>query len=332
MGEHWDAFVARVPGSTFCHLAGWREVLSDVLGAHSIYLLCRDREGNWSGVLPLARVKSRLFGHYLISMPFLNYGGPLGPPVTQRWLADIACVEARRAGADLLELRARGPFPSTLDTNHRKITVILSLPDRAEILWQQTFRAKLRSQIRRPMEEGMEARFGPDQVAPFHEVFAHNMRDLGTPVLPRAFFERIATTFAKHVEFGVVYLGERPVAGGCGFVWNGEFELTWASSLREYRPRAPNMLLYWAFMKRLIGLGIPQFNFGRCTPGSGSHRFKQQWGGRDVPLPWLQWSPNGRVAPPSPEKMIYRTASGLWRRLPVAVANRAGPLLARKLP
>jgi CelD/BcsL family acetyltransferase involved in cellulose biosynthesis len=178
----------------------------------------------------------------------------------------------------------------------------------------------------------MEARFGPDHIEAFYEVFARNMRDLGTPVLPRALFERIAQVFPDIAVFGAVYRGEQPVAAGCGFRWRDEFEMTWASSLREHSRQAPNMLLYWSFLERMIGHGVRVFNFGRCSPGGGTHRFKRQWGGVDTALPWAQWTAGQVETTPSPERPLFRVASAAWGRMPLGLANRIGPLLARKLP
>ena len=327
----WDAFAAAVPGSTFCHLAGWRAVMEDVLGHECCYAIACDDAGAWRGVLPLVRVRSALFGDYLVSLPFLNSGGPVGTPDAVTTLVEHATTLARHLRVDLLELRTRGPVESPLRLSQRKVTVRLELPPSAEALWR-VFDPKLRSQIRRPQRDGLVARFGPDQVDAFYDVFARNMRSLGTPVLPRAFFTRLAATFAGLIAFGAVYRRGQPVAAGCGFVWRDEFEMTWASSLREHSRSAPNMLLYWSFMEQMIARGVRVFDFGRCTPGSGTHRFKRQWGGTDVALPWLQWSARNVAATPSPERPTYRLAAAVWRRLPLGVTNRIGPFLARRLP
>jgi FemAB-related protein (PEP-CTERM system-associated) len=329
--DAWDELVGRAEGSSFCHLAGWREILGGVLGAECLYRVALGPDGEVRGVLPLARVKSRIFGQYLVSLPFLNGGGPLGAPAARRRLAQEAVVEARRSGADLLELRTRSDMDLGLSVSSRKISVLLELPASAERLWE-VFPSKLRSQIRRPIKEGLTVRFGLDQREPFYDVFARTMRDLGTPVLPRAWFERIAATFPDLVVFGVVYRGAEPLAGGCGFQWRDEFELTWAAAVRAHRALAPNMLLYWAFMQHLIARGMRGFNFGRCTPGGGTHRFKQQWGGADVPLHWCQDAPRGRTAPPSPDDPAFSWGPRLWRWLPLPIANRLGPRLVRFLP
>jgi serine/alanine adding enzyme len=318
-GAAWDAFVRAQPASSFCHLSGWRAVIGDGLRHECIYRVAADEDGGWAGILPLVRVKSGIFGHYLLSMPFLNYGGPIGSREARRCLTEDAARLAEGTGVDLLELRTRGAEPDApLQRTDRKVTVVMDLPDDPELLWKEGIRAKVRSQIRRPQKEGMTAAFGPEQREPFYRVFARNMRDLGTPVLPGDFFSRIAEHFAGEVEFGCVYAGDVPVAAGCGFMWRDEFEMTWASSLREYNRAAPNMLR--------------TFNFGRCTPGSGTHRFKLQWGGRDEPLPWGQWSSRGVAETPNPDRPLFALATKVWSRLPLPVANRLGPLVAPWFP
>src|SRR5206468_12125664 len=187
----WSSDVCYSDLSSFCHLAGWREILSDVLGAECLYWQVVDGDGALQGILPLVRVRSRIFGHYLVSLPFLNYGGPLGSQAAQDRLVQEAVTEARRTRADLLELRSRDPGGFDLPVSSRKITVLLPLPSDAETLFTR-FPAKLRSQIRRPMKEGLEVRFGPEQREPFYEVFAHTMGDLGAPVLLRRFVDRCA--------------------------------------------------------------------------------------------------------------------------------------------
>lgn len=329
----WDAFVAAAPGSSFCHLAGWRDVIRSSLRLETVYLRARQPDGALAGVLPLVRIRSRLFGHSLISVPYLNEGGPLGAPAAQRALLQHATAEAQATRAGLLELRARQPLPETpgLGAARRKITVLLDLPPTAEELFARRFTTKLRTKIRRAQKEGMEVRFGPQLEGAFYHVLAHKLRDLGTPVHPRAFFQGIARHFPDRVQFSAVYAGDVVVAAGCGFFWNGEYEITWSGALRQYMRLNPNMVLYWALMEEAIRRGATVFSFGRCTPGGGTHEFKRQWGSRDVELPWRQW-PDGGPTAPSGEGAGLRLATDAWKRLPLGVANRLGPVLARRIP
>ena len=327
----WDAFVRSRNEGTFCHLYGWRSIMEELLGHEVRYLAARNEDCAIVGVLPLVRVRSRLFGDYMVSMPFLNDGGPIGDPDAVRFLAGHAEALARRSGVDLLELRSRNDIPGDLETSDRKVTVLLDLPEDPEVLWKG-FRSKVRSQIRRPLKEGMETRIGIDQILPFYDVYARHMRDLGTPVLPLAFFLRALHLFEDHLVLAAVYHEGEPVAAGAGFVHGDEFEITWAAALREHNRLAPNMLLYWRLMEEMCRRGLKTFNFGRCTPGGGTHRFKLQWGGYDLPLPWAQWSPRSLDATPSPDAARYRLATRAWQNLPLVVTNRLGPWLARRIP
>ena len=331
--DEWDAFARGQAGYTHFHRFQWKALVEEVFGHECAYLAARTDSGELAGVLPLVRVKSIVFGHYLVSMPFLNYGGPLGTPEAIVALAEWAVAEARRSRATLLELRSRVELPLEMAVSHRKITVVLDLPRDHETLFK-SFSAKLRSQIRRPQKEGVTVRFGADQVEPFFRVFSRHMRDLGTPTLPRHFFERIAARFPEDSCFACAWHEGRPIAAGAGFRWGSEFEMTWASSLTEYNPIAPNMLLYWEFMQRAIADGATIFNFGRCTPDGGTHRFKRQWGSRDEPLFWYQHAATGiaDAATPSPDDGVYSLGPRIWKRLPLSVATALGPHIVRFIP
>ena len=330
--EAWDEALGGLAGRTFCHLAGWREVFDRAFGHETIRLAAHDAEGALVGLLPLVRMRSRIFGHNLVSMPFLNYGGPVGSPPARRALATYAEGLARSTGAGLLELRCRDDFDLGLPISREKITVLLPLPTEPERLWTDGLKAKVRSQVRRPMKAGMSAHFGREHMAEFYGVFCENMRDLGTPVLSNDLFGAISTVFSEELVVCVIRGDGRAVAGGVGFLYDGEFELTWASSSRRHAREAPNMLLYWSLMEEVIRRGASTFNFGRCSPGGGTHRFKLQWGGSDAQLHWSRWSRSGAATPPSVDNPAYKAAAEIWRRLPLPVANALGPLVSGSLP
>jgi FemAB-related protein (PEP-CTERM system-associated) len=345
-GEEWDAFVAKCADATHCHLYAWREVMARVFGHECLYLAARRNDtGLLDAVLPLVWVRSALFGRYLISMPFLNYGGPIGSERGVAALVAEATARAGQYGDSLLELRnrrawpispgAKGPDPAWT-VSMRKITVVRDLPGSGPELWKQ-LDAKVRNQVRRPQKEGVQVRFGADQVGPFFDVFARHMRDLGTPTQPRRLFEAMVKAFPEDVWVGCAYLGSEAIAAGFGFAWRSEFEMTWASALERHKQIAANMLLYWAFMERAANSKLAAFNFGRCTPESGTHRFKRQWGSRDEQLWWYDWSHSGEGAvakakTPSPDDAAYAWGPRLWKHLPVPLATALGPRIVKYIP
>jgi len=104
--------------------------------------------------------------------------------------------------------------------------------------------------------------------------------------------------------------------------------MTWASSLTEYNAVAPNMLLYWAFIERSAEHGLDAFNFGRCTPGSGTHRFKQQWGAAEEPLFWYSIPAASSLARSQPDRRASISfLSRTWQHLPLSLTRQVGPRL-----
>ena len=191
----WNAFVSAQAGQTAFHRAELADVTASVFRHEVLRLAAYTDDGALAAVLPLVRVRSRIFGHFLVSMPFVSYGGPLGSDAGIQALASHAQQLAASSGADLLELRSARPLPLEMPVSQRKITVVLkTVPGDATATFN-AFKAKLRSQVRRPAKDGVEVRMGPEQVGPFFEVFAHHMRDLGTPAMPRAWFEGLARAY-----------------------------------------------------------------------------------------------------------------------------------------
>jgi len=329
--REWDDFARTQVGYTHFHRLRWRTVMERAFGHECLYLTARDASGALVGVLPLVRVRSVVFGHFLVSMPFLNYGGPLGTAEGVRELLNEATRIAARDRVKLLELRNTVPLDTTLPASHRKITVILDLAATAAEMFKR-LTPKLRSQIRRPQKEGITVAFGKEHLESFFAVFARHMRDLGTPTQSLTFFREVVEQFPDDCCIGCAYHEGRPVAAGCGFRFGDEFEMTWASSLREYNRQAPNMLLYWAFIERAIAEGVQRFNFGRCTRGEGTHRFKMQWGGREQELWWYGLASSSGVATPSPHDARFSWGPTIWRRLPASLATRIGPSIVRYIP
>jgi serine/alanine adding enzyme len=285
-------------------------------------------------VLPLVRLKTRLFGDYLVSMPYFNYGGALtvNDAVTQSLMCEAGAL-AERLGARHVEFRDTREQPGSWPVRIDKVVMELRLPESADALWS-ALGSKLRAQIKRPTKENISARVGGAELLDdFYEVFARNMRDLGTPVYGRELFSSILTAFPQAAFIIVAYHEGRPVAAGFLLGHRERLEIPWAASLREYNPLGPNMLMYWEALKKGIADGYKVFDFGRSSVDSGTYRFKKQCGAVERPLRWHYWLPHGAALPNlTPNNAKYRLAIWLWQRLPLRITNRIGPMLVRGLP
>ena len=326
----WEQFLTTRGDPAGYHSWGWRRVFESAFGHDSIYLIAR-RGGDTAGVLPLVAIRSRLFGNTLTSLPFLNYGGVIadGPDAGEA-LAAAAREKARDHHCRHVELRhVTAQFP-TLPCKRHKVSMRVPLQPQ---LWD-TLDRKVRNQIRKAEKSGLEIqRGGEELVDDFYNVFARNMRDLGTPVYSRRLFVEVLRTFPERSKLHVVRWQGQAVAAGFTYRTERMVQLPWASSIREFNPLCPNVLLYWDALQYAQECGAAVFDMGRSTPNEGTFRFKAQWGAQPVPLHWeyqlLSGSDMPNVSPSNPR---FQVAIALWQKLPLMLTKRVGPMIVRTIP
>ena len=330
----WDAFVDTRGEATLYHRSPWRRLIEDQFGQQAVYLYAAGEAGEVLGVLPLVRLKSRLFGDYMVSMPYVNYGGAIGStPDIEVALMQEACRLGASLGLSHIEFRDTQQRAEGWTVRTDKVVMLLDLPGTPEALWDG-FAPKLRAQIRRPQREQTEVTHGGLELLPqFYQVFARNMRDLGTPVYGGRFFAAILKAFPSSARITVVRHAQQPVAAAFTLGHRERLEIPWASSLRDYNQLGVNMLLYWEVLRRAIEDGYRTFDFGRSSADSGTFRFKKQWGAQPQQLYWHYWLATGQPLPQlTPSSPKYQLAIRAWKRLPLFLANRLGPHIVKNLP
>jgi len=329
----WDAYVHAHPEATTYHLWAWLDVFERAFGHESLYFAAT-REGRIVGVLPVVYFTSRLFGRFMVSLPFVNYGGVLADDdEAARALLDRATRRASSVGASHLELRHRGRLFGDLPAKQHKMAMLMPLDGTEAAVWTGLDR-KVRNQIRKAERSDLTSESGgAELLSDFYAVFAHNMRDLGTPVYGPAFFAEIFRQCADQARVFVVRHQARPVAAGISLTFRDTIEVPWAASLADYRPRCPNNLLYWSVIRHAVVSGCKTLDFGRSTPDEGTYQFKRQWGAIAQPLHW-EYQLVGRSTLPdqSPRNPRFGPAIAMWKRLPVGVTRLIGPHIVRSIP
>ena len=331
--SEWQAFVDSQTHATVYHDARWHKLIKDNFGHNPQYITCRKPDGSLCGVFPTVHLNSRLFGSFLVSMPYFNYGGPLTSyPEAAQKMMQYAAEIGTSLECTHLESRDTLQRDPWLCKQH-KITMILPLPETDEQLDQQ-LGTKVRAQVKRAAREDLEFVAGGAELLPeFYRVFAHNMRDLGTPVYSRKFFASILESFPGQASLTIVRHEGEPVAAGFLLGYNDKLEIPWASSLRRANPLGANMFMYRQILRSAIERKYQYFDFGRSSKGASTHKFKKQWGALEHPLYWHYWlRDSGELPELNPNNPKYKLVISAWQKLPVAVANIIGPTLVRNLP
>lgn len=329
----WDTFVEQHPNASVYHLSGWRTVIQKSFGHDCPYLVAK-RSGQIVGVMPLVRMQSRLFGHFMVSMPYFNYGGALSNDVaTDAALTRQAIERAAAAGCQHIEWRETAPragLPARTD----KANMWLDLPADAETLWQR-LGSKLRAQIKKAQASGLTYETGGlGLLDDFYRVFSTNMRDLGTPVYGKNFFEVILRE-APGQPVLVIGRTDRGQAVSAALLLRhgSRMEVPWASTLRKANSLNANMGLYWHMLSYACQASCSVFDFGRSTKDAATYRFKKQWGARPVDSHWNYWLPEGVSLPKiSPDNPKYRAAITVWKTLPLFLTQWIGPLVSKHIP
>ena len=332
-GQLWQQFVESRPEADNYHQWGWKQVIERSFGWPTYYLMA-ESDGRIRGILPLVWQRSWAFGSFLTSLPFLNGGGVVAEDKeAEDALLQEAIALAQSLAARHLELRHRRDHQLGLPARTNKVAVVQPVGPDAEYLFR-SLRPRVRTKIRKAEKSGLTAEFvGRDGLDDFYGVFAENMRDLGTPVYSRDFFLEILRALPTQAHICVIRHQGKPVAASLLTGYRDTLEAGWIASVHKYLELGPNVFLYW---KMLCFAGERRYrilDFGRSTIGSGTHRFKMQFGSQEVALHWDYWLQDASGLPQlNPENPRYRLAIWLWRKLPVGVTKLAGPRIVRWLP
>ncbi|MEJ0015016.1 MAG: FemAB family XrtA/PEP-CTERM system-associated protein [Acetobacteraceae bacterium] len=334
----WDAFVTAMPDGTFFHRAAWSRVITAAFG-HRCHYMFAEQDGAITGVLPLAHVRTRLFGNTLISTPFCVYGGPVAAD-RESAAALEAHAETLRAklGATAVELRDRRPpeddrgaaadgwqTRSDLYVTFRR--PITGDDDRN----MKAIPRKQRAMVRKGIQNGLVSVCNSD-VAGLHRVYAESVRNLGTPVFSRRYFAVLAEMFADCSDVVTILDDGQPLAAVMNFYFRDEVLPYYGGGTAQARQRAGNDFMYWEVMRRAAARGSRLFDFGRSKLGTGAFAFKHNWGFEPEKLHYrFHLAPGAAIPDLNPLNPKYRLFIAAWKRLPLAVANLLGPPIVRGL-
>ncbi len=327
----WDAFVRDCPAATFFHLAAWRDILEDVF-RHRCHFLLAERDGAIGGVLPLAQVKSRLFGHALVSLPFCVYGGAAALDEAAAEALETAAERlARELGTEHLELR-------NLATRHADWPrQDLYVTFRKEILADEeanllAIPRKQRAMVRKGIKNGLRSDIDAD-VERFFELYADNVQRHGTPALPKRYFRELKRRFGEACEVLVVTGPDGALLSAVlTFYFRDQCLPYYAGDAEAARDLAANDFKYWELMRRACARGFKVFDYGRSKLGTGAYAFKKNWGFEPQPLSYeFRLFKRDSIPQNNPNNPKYRLFIEAWKRLPRPLANALGPHIVRNL-
>jgi len=328
--SRWDAFVESCSEATFFHRAGWKAVLERAFG-HQTHYLFAEQGGVIVGLLPLAQVKSWLFGNTLASLPFCVYGGVIANNEKARTaLLKAACELASQLKVDALEMRNIQPSGQDWPTKHLYTTFRKEIDADPDVNMKAIPR-KQRAVVRKGIKAGLtsESDTGWERL---YRIYSESVRNLGTPVFSANYFKVLREVFGSDCGVLMITHQGRDIAGVMSFYFKNQVLPYYGGSITEARTLKGNDFMYWELMRQSGEQGIRFFDFGRSKEGTGPYSFKKNWGFAPEPLSYEYFLVKSQEMPDlNPMNPKYRFFVNNWKKLPLPIANTIGPLLAKNL-
>jgi len=326
----WDAFVEASPEATFCHRAGWQRVIERAFG-HPTWFLMAEAEARVCGVLPLARVKSLLFGDALISLPFCVYGGIVAADDEAARALDAAAQDlADDLGVGHLEYRNRRPFHDDWPRKSQYVTFRRAIDPDPEVNLKAIPR-KQRAMVRKGMEAGLDVSVDRDTRA-LHWAYARSVHRLGTPVFARRYFDILCEEFGDDCDVLTLRHDGQIISSVLSFYFRDEVLPYYGGGTDAARGLYANDYMYWALMEHARERGYRTFDYGRSKIDTGSYRFKKHWGFEPEPLHYeCRLVRSTQLPDNSPLNPKFQLFIAAWQRMPLALANLIGPRIVRNL-
>jgi FemAB-related protein (PEP-CTERM system-associated) len=325
----WDDFVRECAAGTFFHLSPWRRVIERAFRHRTHYLLA-ERAGNLTGVLPLTHVKSALFGSSLIANAFGVQGGPIAADeASMRALEDEAVRLMDRLGVPVLEMRGASKSRADWPTKSGLYAIFRKVIDPSVETNLKAVPRKQRAMIRKGMQNGLQSEID-DDVDRLHRIYAESVHNLGTPVFAKSYFRILREEFPACSDIVTVTWNGGAVAAVLNFYFRDEVLPFYGGGIAMARGLAANDFMYWEVMRRACERGYRKFDFGRSKIGTGAYAFKRNWGFEPTPLTYqFRLTAKGDMPDLNPLNPKFAFFIAAWKRLPLPLANRLGPLIVK---
>lgn len=341
----WDAYVSRHPQGTFFHLSGWSRVVAETFH-HTCHHLVVEQGRRWVGVVPLFLAKSPFLGRNLISTPYAVYGGMLFEGhAAQQALLERAAELGKELGVGYVELRHLEPRNSEGPRSELYCTFRCDLPKQQDLVMQRVPK-RARAEIRRARAPEAAATdksppcYGitvtPDgSVDELFAQFAENKQRLGSPALPKRWFQALVDEFGKAA---VIHRARDPrgrtLAVVMSFCFRDTVYAYYSGSLTGVNDTGVNNLIYCAIMEWAVEQGYTRFDFGRSRVDSGPARFKKNMGFLAEPLhyDYLLVGPGAKLPDFHPSNPKLALPRRIWSKLPLSITTALGGRLSRYIP
>ena len=331
--DEWDQF-AQTKGTVF-HTSAFRQILLDSFGYQCLYHAIINEDRRICAILPLVAGRSLAMKKVGVSLPFVNYTDVCADGEDARSFAMEALKDIKEQyKLSYVELRFKDQDneQSGWHRNMQHHTFVLPLTGDEENVLALSSRSN-RNHVRKAYKNNwFTVSFDRGYLDRFYKVYVKRMKQLGSPAPDISFFRRFFEQLPDHaVLLSVLDQQTGEVVGGMLLVkspGNSTLYYPYGANLIEYNSKYLNNFMYWEAVRFGIRSGLNYLDLGRSQTGSGTYKYKEQWGAKPEQLKYLVYNGSTQAAG-APDKQSLHLFVELWKVIPSFVTDHAGKRLMK---
>ncbi|ULL13488.1 GNAT family N-acetyltransferase [Paenibacillus sp. H1-7] len=333
--EEWDRLA--LSRGTIFHTIAFRQILIDSFGYKCRYHAVVDSGNRICALLPLVEGRNLGLKKAGMALPFVNYMDICAAD-EEAFNYSLECLvrikDEHRLGYIELRLKEQKLESPDWSLNLHNHTFVLPLEeDEEKVLALST--SSNRNHVRKAYKNNwFEASFDPGHLERFYKVYVRRMKQLGSPSPDIRYFKRFFELLPDNSHLlTVIDRQTGDVVGGMLLLTSpgdGTLFYPYGANLTEYNNKYLNNFMYWEAVRFGIRSGLKRLDLGRSQTGSGTYKYKGQWGAKPEQLKYLVYG-GGSEGAGAPDKESLSFFINLWKAAPAFITNEAGKRLIKYL-
>jgi hypothetical protein len=255
----WNNFVDNNNGSCFNYLE-WQKILSKSYNAKPVNLMIKEKN-NVIGIVCGYFTESNKF--FFIKKGIFGSGAQFHNYLSNFLINDLGYKDQYSISFSI------------------KTSVILDVIKGEESVWSE-LRRETRKDIKKGIKKNLFIGEGWDFLDQFYTVYVENMMQKNALIHSKKYFIQLSKNLGKKASLFVVIDGSEVISGIIVLYSKSIAELYIGAWNRKFANKSPYSFMYWHAITDAINKGIKMIDMGESTKGSGTYKYKVNFGGNPV--------------------------------------------------
>ena len=327
----WAQIVQKKEKSSVFHTVGWLSALHKTYGYEPIAYTSTPPQAPLTDGVVVCRVKSRITGRRLVSLPFSDHCEPLvDHPAELTSLLAPAQRELREGKIKYIDIRPlSSSFSDAADGAESYFLHLLDLRPTLDELYKRLHGDSIRRKIQRAEREKLtlEAGSSEQMLADFYKLHVITRQRQQVPSHPLKWFRNVLACLGADAQIRIARKDGSAIASIFTLTHKQKMVYKYGCSDAHSHNLGGMQFLFWHLIRHSKEHGFVELDFGRseCT-NTGLVTFKDRWGTKRQLITYLRYPPRRAGAGQDPS-LIMKLGKKVFSHCPQGLLRLAGNLL-----